>query len=783
MLPFVSVCTPTFNRRPFFYSAIECFNHQDYPKDRMEWVIIDDGTDKIGDLVRCLPNVKYIELDEKVSLGKKRNIMHSYCKGDIFVYLDDDDYYPPERVSHAVSKLQTSQALIAGSSEMYCYFNHNQEMWRFGPYSANHATAGTFAMKRELLNITSYKETDALSEEKEFLKNYSIPMVQLDSHKTILCFSHIQNTFDKRNLIAKGTSETCHKSGLNITKFIKQPHLIRWFTKDISPALEKYKLGDVSNKEDVIHALSCRDKELKKKNMDLLRKVDTILVNVNGKETPMRKDQINNILRENHNTWRLNSIIKKSLYNNTNRLFEMKQKLFAQGVESFPSHTVAYLVLATSKNRDLWKSMKDTYLLNKTLASSVQSNDPEHTYVYYIGIDKGDRIFDDSMEQSIVHDFVKQYSNVRVEFVVTDSCEKGHVTKMWNMLFQKAYDDGADYFFQCEDDIEFKTKGWISDSIDALEERSGFGMAGPLNNHSKLLTQAFVSRKHMLLFGWFFPESIRNWCCNDWYNHLYAPQYMVPFMHHFCENQGGEPRYIINENVDFKKSKELYTNNLKVLRTEVTTLANSHKASFNRCLDTHKQFKSVRNALCHRHKDSLKIALVCMLDDEQFTKNGVEWLKHLLCVFHEVPIVVLCGGNANTTNWVKLHDMEECVHVCEDPLCVDDVVEDAKQHNVVFTHVCHIESDWVFTRCFTLEDIQEMVSNDGKLIIPCFSDCSTALNVQCSENDICEFLDLLQNQITDDPDHTSCLVVPCAKLRQRVLQNQMATLMNHLSFK
>ena len=45
ILPFVSICTPTFNRRPFFEYTIKCFLHQDYPVERMEWIIIDDGTD------------------------------------------------------------------------------------------------------------------------------------------------------------------------------------------------------------------------------------------------------------------------------------------------------------------------------------------------------------------------------------------------------------------------------------------------------------------------------------------------------------------------------------------------------------------------------------------------------------------------------------------------------------------------------------------------------------------------------------------------------------------
>ena len=37
--PFVSVITPTYNRRTFIPRLIDCFVHQTYPKDRMEWMI------------------------------------------------------------------------------------------------------------------------------------------------------------------------------------------------------------------------------------------------------------------------------------------------------------------------------------------------------------------------------------------------------------------------------------------------------------------------------------------------------------------------------------------------------------------------------------------------------------------------------------------------------------------------------------------------------------------------------------------------------------------------
>ena len=184
--PFVSICTPTFNRRPFIDSMIKCFNHQTYPKEKLEWIIIDDGTDKIQDLVEHIPQVKYFAYNEKMVLGKKRNLMHEKSSGEIIVYMDDDDYYPPERVSHAVNMLNSHpSALCAGASEIYIYFKHINTMYQFGPYGPNHATAGTFAFKRELLKQTSYDETAALAEEKKFLKNYTIPFVQLEPKKTI----------------------------------------------------------------------------------------------------------------------------------------------------------------------------------------------------------------------------------------------------------------------------------------------------------------------------------------------------------------------------------------------------------------------------------------------------------------------------------------------------------------------------------------------------------------------------------------------------------------------
>lgn len=263
--PFVSICTPTFNRRPFIPFMLKCFEQQDYPKDRMEWIIVDDGTDKIGDLVAHHPQVKYFPVEKKLFLGQKRNFMHEKTRGDILVYMDDDDYYPPERVSHAIDMLQkTPSALCAGSSEIYIYFKHIQKMYQFGPYGPTHSTAGTFAFKRELLKMTRYEDGAALAEEKHFLKNYTIPFVQLDPLKTILVFSHDHNTFDKRRLLENAIPQFTKESAKTVEMFIKEPDLLDFYKNQISVLLKTYEPGRPNMKPDVLMQMVKIEKERKK---------------------------------------------------------------------------------------------------------------------------------------------------------------------------------------------------------------------------------------------------------------------------------------------------------------------------------------------------------------------------------------------------------------------------------------------------------------------------------------------------------------------------------------
>lgn len=245
------------------------------------------------------------------------------------------------------------------------------------------------------------------------------------------------------------------------------------------------------------------------------------------------------------------------------------------------NNKIAMLIITTSNKRDTWNNIKDSYLYNMTLKTFLLTMDKENKYKFYIGIDENDRIFDKKHEQDEITRFSKVFPNLDFEFIVYDNIKvpKGHHTIMWNILFKKAYDDNYDYFYQCGDDILFKTKGWINDSIKMLKSKNNIGLTGPINNNNRILTQSFVSRKHMEIFGWYFPEEIKNWCCDDWYNMVYLPNYLYPLRQHYAENGGGEPRYDINNDRNFKGNGNtmIFSKNIQNLRNKTQLMANEHK--------------------------------------------------------------------------------------------------------------------------------------------------------------------------------------------------------------
>jgi len=97
--PTVSIVTITRNRSHLFPMAVRNWNSFKYPRQKMEWIIIDD-TPESHDYHLDLPKsdlIKYIYIPSTtpIPVAEKRNMCLEKAQNEIIVHMDDDDYYYP----------------------------------------------------------------------------------------------------------------------------------------------------------------------------------------------------------------------------------------------------------------------------------------------------------------------------------------------------------------------------------------------------------------------------------------------------------------------------------------------------------------------------------------------------------------------------------------------------------------------------------------------------------------------------------------------------------------
>ena len=224
----VSVVTPTYQRRRFIPALLEVYRHQTFPKEQMEWIVLDDGRDSVEDLfqeaAKTIPHLRYLRVDEKMRIGVKRNRLNQEARGEIIVAMDDDDYYPPDRIQSVVEAFRKNpQCDLAGSSEMYLYEMKTRLLYSSGPFGPRHATNGTMAWRKRYSDLHRYDEYVTHAEEASFLQNS--PMIQLDPKKTILVMCHSDNTVEK----IVSHQPACKRLSYRLEDLVTNPFLLSWY--------------------------------------------------------------------------------------------------------------------------------------------------------------------------------------------------------------------------------------------------------------------------------------------------------------------------------------------------------------------------------------------------------------------------------------------------------------------------------------------------------------------------------------------------------------------------
>ena len=118
--------------------------------------------------------------------------------------------------------------------------------------------------------------------------------------KTILCFSHEQNTFDKRKLLDNPHPEYVKESQKKVTDFIcleKEAGIKKFFMEEIDPLLEKYEPGHPKMKPDVLKQIAQIEKDRDKMMQEEMAKNGQIMMNEPGKPpVAMTMQQIADLL-------------------------------------------------------------------------------------------------------------------------------------------------------------------------------------------------------------------------------------------------------------------------------------------------------------------------------------------------------------------------------------------------------------------------------------------------------------------------------------------------------
>jgi glycosyltransferase involved in cell wall biosynthesis len=109
--PFVSIVVPTWNRAALLPACLDSLVEQDYPADRYEVVVVDDGsTDETPSVVRRYaertdgPAVRLVQ-QANGGVNRARNAGVAAAAGDLVALVDDDEAAPPAHLSRAVELL------------------------------------------------------------------------------------------------------------------------------------------------------------------------------------------------------------------------------------------------------------------------------------------------------------------------------------------------------------------------------------------------------------------------------------------------------------------------------------------------------------------------------------------------------------------------------------------------------------------------------------------------------------------------------------------------------
>lgn len=197
-VPCVSCIMPTANRRRLVQQSIKYFLRQDYVNK--ELIVVDDGAEPVGDLMPGDERVRYIRLDERLTVGAKRNLACEQARGHIVAHWDDDDWHAPHRLSYQVGALVEHRADVCGINTLLFYDAERGRAWQYRYPSSQKLwlSGSTLCYTRKFWQTNQFPNIDVGEDARFVWSNRAKRMRTLDDATFHVGLIHTHNVSPKQ---------------------------------------------------------------------------------------------------------------------------------------------------------------------------------------------------------------------------------------------------------------------------------------------------------------------------------------------------------------------------------------------------------------------------------------------------------------------------------------------------------------------------------------------------------------------------------------------------------
>jgi len=210
--PKISILTPLYNRNKWLSLMLCNLVNFDYPKDKLEWMILDS---KDGDEdVKLIPNdimkeniekmihpikLKYEYINRKMTIAEKRSYLSKHMTHNYFANMDSDDIYMDSYLKYGIHMLKEHKVGLCGSPQMIFVYPHLDYRITAIQCEAKRQMheATMIGTKKYVRSMNYYTRNDEKGEGASLVDGNEMNVVKTECALCMICVCHNTNTCNK----------------------------------------------------------------------------------------------------------------------------------------------------------------------------------------------------------------------------------------------------------------------------------------------------------------------------------------------------------------------------------------------------------------------------------------------------------------------------------------------------------------------------------------------------------------------------------------------------------